>query len=41
MKNKQYGYTLYELLACLWFLFLIGSFIAVIWMAVHFIAKFW
>ena len=41
MKRKQQGFTAYELLAVLWGLFVFGCVGGVIYVACHFIAKYW
>jgi type II secretory pathway component PulJ len=42
MKSKQQGgFTLIELLLTFWFLFLLSLIGSAIYVAVHFIAKFW
>lgn len=39
--NKQHGYTITELLVILWFLFVLAMVGGGIYVAVHFITKFW
>ena len=38
---KQKGFTLIELVMVLWLLFCAAGVVGVVWMACHFIAKFW
>ena len=41
MRNKQKGYTLIELVLVVWFLFVIGLVGTGLYVAGHFISKFW
>ena len=40
MKNQK-GFTLTELLICLWGLIVVGCFGGVVYIVIHFVSKFW
>lgn len=41
MKNKQRGFTLFELGICLWFLLCLALAGGIIYTVIHFVSKFW